>query len=99
IGDRNFGVFRIVQAACAKNHHVLVRLTEVRAAKLLGKALRLGDWTVRWKSSGHDQLQPGLTIAPIQGRLLVVELKRQGFRSQRLYLFTTLRDVDRYPLA
>ena len=99
MGDRNFGVFRIVQAARAQQHHVLLRLTKVRAAKLLGKALRSGDHAVRWKPTGRNQLQPGLSHDPIPGRLLVVQLKRPGFRSQRLFLFTTLEDRARYPMT
>lgn len=99
IGDRNFGVFRIVQTAVAKKHHVLLRLTESRAAKLLGQALTLGDHAVTWKPTRHDQLQPGLATNPIEGRLLVVLLHRPGFRSQRLCLFTTLVDGVQYPMA
>ena len=99
IGDRNFGVFRLVQAARAKKHHVLLRLTQVRAAKLLGQALRLGDHAVSWKPSRHDQAQPGLSKDPVVGRLIVVQLKRQGCRSQRLCLFTTLEEVAHYPMA
>jgi hypothetical protein len=99
VGDRNFGVFRIVQVARAKKHHVLLRLTESRAAKLLGQALRLGDHAVTWKPTRHDQLQPGLATDPIEGRLMVVLLHRPGFRSQRLCLFTTLVDEVQYPMA
>jgi len=99
LGDRNFGVFRIVQCARAKGHHALLRLTEPRAAKLLGKALRPGDHAVVWKPSRFDQLQPGLAADPIPGRLIVLDLKRRGFRSQRLYLFTTLLDAVAYPMA
>jgi hypothetical protein len=99
IGDRNFGVFRLVQAARAKKHHVLLRLTKVRAAKLLGQALSSGDHAVTWKPTRHDQVQPGLSKDPVEGRLIVVQLKRSGFRSQQLCLFTTLEDVAQYPLA
>ena len=99
IGDRNFGVFRLVQAARAKKHHVLLRLTEVRAAKLLGQALRLGEHALTWKPTPHDQVQPGLSKEPLAGRLMVVQLKRSGFRAQRLCLFTTLDDVAQYPMA
>lgn len=99
MGDRNFGVFRIVQTAVAKKHHVLLRLTGVRAAKLLGRALRLGDHAVTWKPTRQDQLQPGLPTDPVEGRLMVVQLQRPGFRSQRLCLFTTLADAIQYSLA
>src|SRR5229473_1544797 len=99
IGDRNFGVFRLVQAARAKQHHVLLRLTDVRAAKLLGHALRLGDHALTWKPTRHDQVQPGLSKDPLAGRLMVVQLQRSGFRAQRLCLFTTLDDVAQYPMG
>ena len=39
VGDRNFGVFRIVQAARQAHKEVLLRMTDVRAVKLLGRAL------------------------------------------------------------
>jgi hypothetical protein len=51
IGDRNFGVFRILQAASSMQHHLLLRLTKSRAAKLLAKALREGDYAVTWAPS------------------------------------------------
>jgi hypothetical protein len=97
VGDRNFGIFRIAQAARAKGHTVLLRLTEARAAKLLARALRPGDHRVSWKPTAHDQLQPELSAESLPGRLLVVELKRRGFRSQRLCLFTTLLDSIQFP--
>jgi hypothetical protein len=90
IGDRNFGVFRIVQTIRHARSHALVRLTDSRAAKLLGRSLKLGIYSVLWSPSAHDQLQPGCPKDPIPGQLLIVEIKRQGFRTQRLCLFTTL---------
>jgi hypothetical protein len=96
VGDRNFGVFRIVQAIREKKHQLLVRLTDARARKLLGRALRLGDHPVTWTASPHDQLERTLPKDPVQGRLLVVQLKRPGFRSQRISLFTTLVDPVQY---
>jgi hypothetical protein len=98
IGDRNFGIFLIAQAARANDHRVLLRMTEQRATKLLGRALHLGDHRVSWKPSRHCQLQPGLSTEPLQGRLLIVRLQRPGFRSQRLCLFTTLLEQCDYPL-
>lgn len=97
IGDRNFGVFRIAQAARQAGQAVLVRLTEVRARKLLGRRLRLGQHQVLWKASCNDQLQEGSSRQPIAGRLLVVRLQRRGFRPQQLCLFTTLPDTAQYP--
>jgi hypothetical protein len=98
VGDRNFGVFRIVQAVREIKSHVLVRLTQVRARKLLGRSLRLGQHPVRWSPSAHDQLHPDSCKDPVEGQLLVVRLQRKGFRSQELYLFTTLPKSPDYPL-
>lgn len=97
IGDRNFGVFRIAQSALAAGAHVLLRLTESRARKLLGRSLRLGEHAVRWTASRYDQLQPGCSSEPLEGHLLVVEIVRAGFRTERLYLFTTLTPGAQYP--
>lgn len=99
IGDRNFGIFMIVQAAHAQGHHVLVRLTDLRAAKLLGRTLRLGDHRLSWQATGQSQRLADLRAEPIPGRLLVVRLQRRGFRALQLCLFTTLLDSTEYPLA
>jgi hypothetical protein len=98
IGDRNFGIFLIAQAAGAQHHHVLLRLTEGRAARLLGRALSLGDHPASWQATAQTQRHPDLSAQPIPGRLLVVRLKRPGFRSLQLCLFTTLLDQAEYPL-
>jgi IS4 transposase len=97
LADRNFGVFRIVQAARHAHQHVLLRMTDVRAAKLLGGALRIGDFEVLWKPTRHDQLQPTCSPDPVQGRLIIRRLERPGFRGQWLCLFTTLTDRGEYP--
>ena len=96
IGDRNFGVFRIVQAAVANGSHVLLRMTESRARKLLGRPLVAGDHALRWSPTRHDQLEPGCSREPVQGRLLVAEIRRKGFRTQQIYLFTTLPQGAEY---
>ena len=98
IGDRNFGVFRVAQAARQAGQAVLLRMTDRRARKLLGRPLALGDQEVHWEPSRHDQLQPACSKEPLAGRLLVVRLQRKGFRSQRLCLFTTLPNTADYPL-
>ena len=98
IGDRNFGVFRVVQAARQAGQKVLLRMTDRRARKLLGRALAPGDHQVRWEPTRQDQLQPACSQEPLEGRLLVVRLQRKGFRSQLLCLFTTLPNTADYPL-
>lgn len=97
VGDRNFGVFRIVQTARQARQQVLLRMTDVRAAKLLGGSLRAGDFPVLWKPTRHDQLQPDCSSDPLAGRLIIVPLRRPGFRQQWLCLFTTLTDLVAYP--
>jgi hypothetical protein len=99
IGDRNFGVFRIVQTARAAGAQVLLRLTRSRARKLLGRPPTFGRHRVNWSPTRHDQLQPDCARDPVAGQLLVVRIKRKGFRAQTLYLFTTLPESVDYPLA
>jgi len=70
VGDRNFGVFRIVQTARQAKKPVLLRMTDARAAKLLGRALEAGDFPVAWQPSRHDQLQPQCDIIR-PGRLII----------------------------
>jgi hypothetical protein len=96
VGDRNFGVFRIVQTAREAKKQVLLRMTDSRAAKLLGQPLEAGDFLVTWKPSRHDQLQPHCPRDPVQGRLIITRL-RAGSRAQWLCLFTTLADRQEYP--
>lgn len=86
IADRNFGIFRIVQTALRTGSHALVRMTKPRARKLLNRTLSLGDHVVQWTHSRHDKLQPDLSTDPIPGRLLVVKLQRNGFRTQDIFL-------------
>ena len=97
IGDRNFGVFRVAQTVLRSGSHALVRMTEGRARKLLKHPLSLGEHVVSWAHSRHDKLQPGLCADPIPGRLLVVKLQRNGFRTRCLFLFTTLTQSELYP--
>jgi len=103
VGDRNFGVYSVVRSAVAASAQVLVRLTEVRAKKLARCAkvpLRAGlDVLLSWKPSAQDQCPPGLAAEPVAGRLLAIGVQRPGFRSQVLYLFTTLTDAQAYCAA
>ncbi len=90
VGDRNFGVFRIAQAARAAGAEVLLRLTRKRACRLWGRSPHLGVHDLSWSPTRQDQQQPGCASAPVRGRLLVVRVHRPGFRPQTLYLFTSL---------
>jgi putative transposase len=99
VGDRNFGVWRVVRAARQSWGHLLVRLTQVRARRLWGKK-RLPhflDVLRQWLPSAHDQADPGLRKEPVEGRLIVVRVVRPGWRPQTLFLFTTLTEVPTHP--
>jgi hypothetical protein len=99
IGDRNFGVWRVVRAAVQGGGQALVRLTQVRARRLLGRK-RLPaflDGAVVWSASSRDQADSGLAKESVAGRLIILRAQRRGYRPQTLYLFTTLTDVAAYP--
>jgi putative transposase len=99
IGDRNFGVWRVVRAAVQGGGHVLFRLTQVRARRLAGtkRLPAFLDGAVVWAPSGHDQIDPGLKQEAVPGRLIILKAHPRGHRPQTLYLFTTLTDVAAYP--
>jgi hypothetical protein len=99
IGDRNFGVWRVVRAAVQSGGQALVRLTEVRARRLLGKKRfpAFVDLPVLWTPTSHDQVDSGLRTEPVEGRLIVIQAHRRGHRPQKIYLFTTLTDGTAYP--
>ena len=101
VGDRNFGVWRVVRACVQAGGHALVRLTGVRAGRLAaGRRLKPGlDLAVNWDPTRHDQVDRGLQKQAVAGRLVVVRVQRRGWRPQTLYLFTTLTDTSAYPPA
>jgi hypothetical protein len=92
LADRNFGVFSVAWEATARAHPVVVRLTKVRAQRLVGGPIaREGDFTVAWAARRWDKPQaaPWPAGAQVCGRLLAVRVGR-GRSQQWLYLFTTL---------
>ncbi len=91
IGDRNFGVFWTAHAIQQRGLGAVVRLTKVRAHKLVGPISQPGEQAVRWSASRWDggkqhRLPPG---AVVEGRLIAARIGR-GKSKQWLYLFTTL---------
>src|SRR5712671_769586 len=78
IGDRNFGVFRVVQAAREAGQELLVRMTDRRARRLLGRALRAGEHEVAWEPTRQDQLEPGSSKEPVKGRLARLQSHPRG---------------------
>lgn len=97
IADRVFGIFQMVQAVRHVGGEVLFRLSRTRAQKLFRTPFYPGqDVEVRWFASQKDRLHPDMSAAPVSGRLIHVRLEQPGFRSQDLFLFTTLLDRQRY---
>ncbi len=100
VGDRNFGVYHILQVARAKESDVLLRLKITQARRLAPAGLRPGmDEDVIWIPSVFDTCEPDLPTPAVPGRLLYVRLERDGFRPIDLYLFTTLLDRDAFPVS
>lgn len=98
-GDRNFGVFSVVQAARHYQADVNLRMTSRRAQALAGRKIKPGeDMIVTWTPSEHDQLHEGMSSDPFIGRLIYVRIQRDGFRSIHLYLFTSLLDPNVYTI-
>ncbi|TAK33726.1 MAG: IS4 family transposase [Chloroflexota bacterium] len=97
VGDENFGVFSVAQAARQQGLFVLLRLTAARARALVRRPLPATlDVPVAWAPSRQDQCVPDLSTEPIAGRLIAVRLQRDGFRPVDLYWFTTLVDQTCY---
>lgn len=100
VGDSNFGVFSVAQAARHYDLCALLRLTACRARALAKRTLHPDDdLPIRWAPSSDDRCDPQMSEEPIAGRLLYVRLERDGFRPIALYFFTTLLDASSYPLA
>lgn len=91
LGDRNFGVFWMAYAAQQRNLGVVLRLTQVRARKLVGMISQAGQYPLVWTASrwdgGKDHCLPvGCTVT---GRLIAARIGR-GKSKEWFYLFTTL---------
>ena len=100
LGDRNFGVFQMVQCVLEANAHCLFRMSESRAERVAGGSALLhrpGDHIVSWSPSRDDLRHEGCRQEAISGRLIVAQYVRPGFRPQWIYLFTTLLDASVYP--
>jgi len=100
VGDSNFGVFSVAQAARHYDLCTLLRLTACRAKALAKRTLRPDDdLPIRWAPSSDDRCDPQMSKEPIAGRLIYVRLERDGFRPVALYFFTTLLEASSYPRA
>lgn len=101
VGDRHFGVYRVLQAVQAQGHQVLLRLQKKQAQALLKRnqltePQGAADEPLVWAPSANDQCFAHLPAEPIAGRLLIVPVHQAGFRPFTLYLFTTLLDTEQF---
>ena len=93
IADRGLGIFPIAYEASRREHHVLLRLTSIRAKSLAKKAFNEGefvDTSVIWKFASSRM--EGLNIAvdaTLAGRFIKWTVQRNGFRPLELFFFTT----------
>lgn len=90
--DRNFGIFSVAYAAHYRGLGVVLRLTDVRARRLVGASLsQPGERRVRWQPSRWDGAHPRHwpPEAAVEGRVIAFRLGR-GKSQEWLYLFTTL---------
>jgi len=92
VGDRNFGVLWVAYEAQRRGLGVVIRLTDVRARKLMGGPISCeGEYPVQWKATrwdgGKHHSLPDQ--AAVSGRLIAVRLGR-GRSKEWLYLFTTM---------
>lgn len=100
IGDRNFGVYHLLQACVGAHSEALLRLKITQAKRLAGQRLQPGmDLDVLWSASPYDDCETDLAKPAVAGRLMYERLERDGFRPLDIYLFTTLSDREAYPRA
>jgi hypothetical protein len=91
VGDRNFGIFWLANAAQQRKICVVLRLTDVRARKLAKPISQPGEYPVIWSASRWDagKDRSGPIAGGVTGRLIAARVGR-GKSKQWLYLFTTL---------
>jgi hypothetical protein len=93
VGDRNFGVFSTAYDADQRGYAVIVRLTGVRARRLLQGGLpeqldRNIDWKPsRWDRKSHPELP---AEACVRGRVIACQVTTPKGQTIQLFLFTTL---------
>jgi hypothetical protein len=81
--DRNFGIFQLVQRVCHANAHGMFRLTLPRGRRWAGgerRRRRCGDDSLCWTPRRDDLRHPGGDPRPVNGRLIVAQYSRPGFR-------------------
>ena len=104
IGDAGFGIYRVLQVVVGTDKDCLLRLSATRAEKLLknnglsSKQRSSSDHQVTWRHSRHDKIFPDLPCMGVVGRLIYIRVEKEGFRPFDVYLFTTMCEVEKYPM-
>jgi hypothetical protein len=91
LGDGNFGIFSFAYAVHQSGRPLILRLTQARAHKVLGRGWKEGtDQRVVWRASRWDRdAHPQLSEqALVEGRVMVC--RNCSRPDELLYLFTTL---------
>ena len=99
VGDRNFGIYHMLQVAITEQSDVVLRLKITQAKRLVSQLHAGMDVDVLWSPSRFDTCEPDLPTPSIAGRLIYVRLEKAGFRPIDIYLFTTLADREAFPSA
>jgi hypothetical protein len=96
MADCNFGIFDFAHTVQASGRGVIVRLTKVRALRILGKHPygEGAEVAVTWKPSAYERGQhPELPPeAQLQGRIII--FRHPGRPSELIYLFTSVERLD-----
>ncbi len=99
VGDRNFGIYHLMQVISAVKSHAVVRLKTAQAKRVAGEPLQVGmDRAVVWTPSRQDTWEADLPSTPVPGRVIYFRVEHDGFRPIDLYLFTTLTDREAFPI-
>jgi hypothetical protein len=105
MGDRAFGSYLTMATLPLRGVDVLCRLHQGRRfSPAQGTRLGPGEWLVNWTKSYNrpdhvsneewDALPMQIAV-----RIIHVRVRNKGFRTQELWLSTTLLDTSRYPAA
>ena len=99
VADRNFGVFSLAYDLLELGHPCLVRLTDARFQKVLGKSIQEckdQEYDVVWETSKFDvRDRPDLVGKSIQGRLIVRHVLAPGSsKPVPLGIFVSGTDID-----
>lgn len=102
LGDKGFNNFRDVAILRNKGVDTLMNLRRrpFKSTEII-RSLGHDDWLVRWKrpqrikgySEEEWQALPSSTVV----RMIRIQVDVPGFRSQEIYLVTTLNDAGKYP--